>query len=280
MRWFCGRKCEKEQKLTAVRGAVDCVIVPALASLLQVAQCIAILADADMDKKSPLHWKARPKVDDTNYTYSRPVSAVVVHNRTKDYSRVGGRAYPHTNCQAFPIAKPLEDYSWIRSAPPVARRLPPEHPLYNIEKELKDPKPKKKRTDGDESPQGDKLSKASSFSKDNPNNAKFNAFGAKAAAKGKFGMKDGGGFGAVEKFTAHKAGGHFSSKDKSLLEITRAAEIDLQKARDVAEAKARILLSGGSLAELPATPRRGSEASTPASLPLYSPPKPADEVLI
>ena len=65
---------------------------------------------------------------------------------------------------------------------------------------------------------------------------------------GKFGMdKSQGAFGEVEKFTGHKAGGHYSSKTKSLLEITRATEIDLQKQRDVAEAKAKLILAGRKL---------------------------------
>lgn len=54
-------------------------------------------------------------------------------------------------------------------------------------------------------------------------------------------------FGEVGRFTAHKAGGHYSSKSKSLLEITRAKEIEIQKIRDIAEEKAKILLAGGKL---------------------------------
>ena len=258
----------------ALYSPIFWIIVAAALSPLRV--CFVSTARA-MDKRSPISWKARPKVDDQNYTYERPASAVSIHNRAQRF-RPPSRCFPHTNCQAFPIAKPVEDYSWIRSAAPVARRLPVEHPMHKLEKELKDPV-KKKRADGDESPRGaDRLSKASSFSKDNPNSAGFGT--GKDKKKGKFGMKAGGGFGEVEKFTGHKAGGHFSSKDKSLLEITRASEIDLQKARDVAEAKARLLLSGGNLGDLPTTPRFESGASTPASgVPQMSPPNPGEQAL-
>jgi hypothetical protein len=201
-----------------------------------------------MDKRSPLSWNATPKVEAYNYKYQRPQSAVKVFSDESPQRAVPSRCHPHTNVNHFPLAPPEPDYSWVRAAPNVARNLPDEHPLSP--KRLREMAKEQRRLELGSDCDSDTVSRSdrkshTTISKDNPNNASFvtNRGGA-----GKFGLtKKASAFGDLEKFTAHRAGGHFSSKSKSLLEITRKDEIDVQKQRDVAEAKAKLLLAGGKL---------------------------------
>jgi hypothetical protein len=206
-----------------------------------------------MDKRSPLAWNATPKVEAFNYKYTRPQSAVKVFDDKSPSRQVPSRCSPHTNINPFPLVPPEEDYSWVRTAPNVARNLPESHPLSPAR--LREAERERRRAelgddyDSDTVTKSDRKSQATSFSKDNPNNSSF-SMGGKSGGKnrGKFGGdKRDSAFGEVDKFTAHKAGGHFSSKTKSLLEITRKDEIDLQKQRDVAEAKAKLVLGGQKL---------------------------------
>ena len=205
-----------------------------------------------MDKPSPLTWKSRAKVDAWNYGYRRPMSAVRIRDEKERWAHVQPRCAPHVNCLDFPPRQPVEDYSWIHNVDLKTKNLPPEHPLSpermrQREKEEREKELAARLSNEDipevKSERDSRSVRSSQWGKDNPNTADFNA---KASKKSTLGRKESA-FGEVEKFTAHKAGGHFSSKSKSLLEITRKDEIDLQKQRDIAEAKARHLLSGGRL---------------------------------
>lgn len=192
-----------------------------------------------------MKWNATAKVDAFNYKYERPLAAVKIFDDRSPPREVPSRCFPHTNINQFPVAPPEVDYSWIRTAPPVAKNLPDDHALSP--KRLREMAKEQQKADvGSVCDSDDRKSTATScFSSANPNNSSFTT---SVKKMGKFGMdKTKGAFGDVEKFTAHKAGGHFSSKTKSLLEITRKDEIELQKQRDIAEAKAKILLSGGTL---------------------------------
>lgn len=209
-----------------------------------------------MNKRSPLQWNASAKIDAFNYKYQPPLSDVKVFDDKSPKRVAASRCAPHTNIHPFPVAPPEPDYSWVRTAPPVAGSLPDEHPLSP--KRLREADKERLKAElGDdfesEATRSERKSVATSFSKDNPNSSDFSLQKRRSRV---FDDKRSGAFGEVERFTGHKAGGHFSSKTKSLLEITRASEIDLQKQRDVAEAKAKILLSGGSLVG-----KRGGSAS-------------------
>jgi hypothetical protein len=195
-----------------------------------------------MDKRSPMSWKSGAKVDHWNYNYAEPHNSKAVYNSPTKYA-VASRCHPHMNINEYPRRPKEEDYSWVREAEEVAQVLPSTHELS--------PKRRGPLSDGGtESPRSGTASRASAFSKDNPNHASFGSKGNGAGKSGKFGAVAGGSaFGAVDEFKGHKAGGHYSSKNKSLLEITRTGEIDTQKLRDIAEAKAAILLAGGSLAD-------------------------------
>jgi hypothetical protein len=201
-----------------------------------------------MDKRSPLKWDAAPRVDAYNYKYQPPQAAIKVFDEKSPKRGVESRCAPHTNINQFPQAPPEQDYSWVRTAKPVAAGLPDDHPLSP--KRVRDAERERERRElgsdyAASEADSDKKSNATSFSGSSPNTASF-----RSPAGGRVKTvedKRAGAFGEVEKFKGHKAGGHFSSKTKSLLEITRKDEIDLQKQRDVAEAKARILLSGGTL---------------------------------
>jgi hypothetical protein len=219
-----------------------------------------------MDKRSPLTWNVTPRTDSWNHQYQRPASAVAVVNEAPKFL-VSSRCAPHVNAVPWPPKKPIEDYSWIRTATPQAGQLPPEHPmsperLREAAKQAEAAILAQLASEGIVVPdRRSGTSKVSGFSRDNPNNSSFNTKGSK---KG----KQDGAFGKVDKFTAHRMGGHYSSPTKTLLEVTRKDEIELQKQRDIAEAKAKFLLSGGKL--LPSStggasslPRDASVSSTP-----------------
>jgi hypothetical protein len=205
-----------------------------------------------MNKPSPLTWYSKAKVDAWNYGYRRPMSAVQIKDEKSKWDSVQSRCEPHVNCLDFPPRQKVEDYSWVHEAPPIAKTLPPEHPLS--------PKRLKERDQAERaaalaaqgldtipeanSAKDSRSVRSSAWGKDNPNTADFSLRG---GSKKGISFKKESSFGEVEKFTAHRAGGHYSSKTKSLLEITRKDEIDLQRERDIAEAKAKLILSGGRL---------------------------------
>lgn len=202
-----------------------------------------------MDKRSPLTWNAVPRTEAWNHRYKRPASAVKVVNENTRYN-VSSRCAPHVNAVPWPPEKPVEDYSWIRSAQPTAAILPVEHPLSpeklkEAERERDAAAIAQLAAEGIIVPERRSgTSRMSSFSKDNPNVSSFEVRKSKSEREKKT-------FGDVGRFTAHRMGGHYSSPTKTLLEVTRKDEIDLQKQRDVAEAKAKLLLSGGSLRASP-----------------------------
>lgn len=206
-----------------------------------------------MEKPSPLTWESTAKVTAWNHRYKPPQSSVAVVNDAPKY-QVSSRCSPHVNALKWPPEKPVEDYSWIRTAKPVAGLLPPDHPmspekLKEAERQAQAAAMAELAAEGvvvEKKSAGNTPSKVSTFSKDNPNNSGFETT-SKGQKPAVVNNKTKSAFGEVEKFTAHRMGGHYSSPTKTILEVTRKDEIELQKQRDIAEAKAQFILSGGKL---------------------------------